>query len=230
MRIPVLMFFVLAGSLSFAQTGNSRLKNAEEFEKNIRPGNAVILDVRTEKEFQSGHISHALQANWNDSVQFKERVKHIDHQQPVYVYCLAGIRSAAAAGWMRTHGFTQVIELEGGINGWKKAGKPLDSFKQEKQISLAEFESMISRKGVVLVDFGADWCPPCRKMQPVTDSLQNDPFLAFTMINIDAGTQTELMKALDIGPIPVFIIYKNGKETWRKEGLVSLGEFKKQLR
>lgn len=230
MRIPVLMLLLLTGSLSFAQNGRPTLKKADEFEKNIQSGKVVILDVRTEKEFQSGHIGQALQANWNDTSQFKERVKYIDRQQPVYVYCLAGARSAAAADWMRSQGFTQVIELEGGINAWKKAAKPLDSFKQEKQISLAEFQSMTAKNVPVLVDFGADWCPPCRKMQPVTDSLKKDRSLAFEMVNIDAGTQTELMKALNIGPIPVFIIFKNGKEIWRKEGLVSLEEFKKQLR
>jgi thioredoxin-like negative regulator of GroEL len=123
-----------------------------------------------------------------------------------------------------------VTELQGGINSWKKAGKPLDSYKQVKQISLAEFESMLPKDVPVLVDFGADWCPPCRKMQPVTDSLQRDSSLAFAMINIDAGTQTELMKTLNIVQIPVFIIYRNGRETWRKEGLVSIEEFKKQLR
>ena len=230
MRIPVLLLLLLARTVSFAQTGSAFLRNADEFEKNIGAANAVILDVRTEKEFQSGHIHRALQANWNDSIQFRERVKYIDRQQPVYIYCLAGIRSAAAADWMRSQGFTQVTELQGGINSWKKAGKPLDSYKQVKQISLAEFESMLPKDVPVLVDFGADWCPPCRKMQPVTDSLQRDSSLAFAMINIDAGTQTELMKTLNIVQIPVFIIYRNGRETWRKEGLVSIEEFKKQLR
>lgn len=231
MRVPTLVLLSLLTSLiSFAQPAVSHLQNADEFEKNIKAGKTLILDVRTDKEFRSGHISQAMQANWNDSAQFRERIKYIDPQQPVYVYCLVGGRSAAAATWMRNHGFSQVIELEGGINAWKKAGKPLEGFQDEKQLSLEEYRSMIPKTGTVLIDIGADWCPPCRKMQPVTDALRKDPSLHFSMINIDAGTQTELIKALNIGPIPVFIIYKNGKETWRKEGIVSQEEFKKQLR
>jgi len=228
--LPLLILSLLNSLISFAQPAGPIVQNADEFEKSIRAGKPLILDVRTDKEFRSGHISQAMQANWNDSVQFRERIKYIDPHQPVYVYCLVGGRSAAAATWMRNHGFSQVIELEGGLNAWKKAGKPLEGFQNEKQISLEEYESMIPKTGTVLVDIGADWCPPCRKMQPVTDALKKDPSLHFSMINIDAGTQTELMKALDIDPIPVFIIYKNGKETWRKEGIVSQEEFKKQLR
>ena len=139
MRVPTLLLLSLLTSLiSFAQPAASHLQNADEFEKNIKAGKTLILDVRTDKEFRSGHISQAMQANWNDSAQFRERIKYIDPQQPVYVYCLVGGRSAAAATWMRNHGFSQVIELEGGINAWKKAGKPLEGFQDEKQLSLEE--------------------------------------------------------------------------------------------
>jgi thioredoxin-like negative regulator of GroEL len=45
-----------------------------------------------------------------------------------------------------------------------------------------------------------------------------------TVIKIDAGLHTNLMKAMNIEAIPVFIIYKNGKEVWRKQGVTTKDE------
>jgi len=68
------------------------------------------------------------------------------------------------------------------------------------------------------------------KMNPVLDDLQKDASLQFQLIKVDAGIHTDVMKALNIEPIPVFIIYKNGKEVWRKQGIVSKEEFIAQLK
>ena len=54
--------------------------------------------------------------------------------------------------------------------------------------------------------------------------------LHFSFLKIDAGVHTELMKSMNIEPIPVFIIYKKGKEVWRKQGIVSKDELAAQLK
>ena len=207
-----------------------RREAAAEFEKEVRDRQVQVLDVRTAGEFNTGHISNAMQANWNNQEEFSNRVQYLDRERPVYVYCMVGARSDAAAHWMVSHGFKKVIELKGGLLAWKKENFPLDAFKTEKQISLAEFNASINNGAVVLVDFGASWCPPCIKMQPVLDSLQKDPQLKFELVKVDASTQMELMKSLQIESIPAFIVYKNGKETWRKEGFVPLAPLQSQLK
>lgn len=222
------LFIILTSSLTaLAQDHSLR---ADDFEKAILADSIQLLDVRTAGEYKSGRIRNSLHADWNQPGQFRERVQYIDKHRPVYVYCLVGGRSAAAAQWMRSQGFTKVVELEGGINAWKRSGKPLEGQSNEKQMSLEEYQASLPKNGMVLVDFGASWCPPCVKMEPVLEEIRKDSSLSFQFVRIDAGVHTNLMKSLGIEPIPQFIIYKNGKETWRKQGIVTREEFVSQLK
>ncbi len=99
--------------------------SANDFEKAVRAGGVQLLDVRRPDEFSAGHLLGAVRANWHDSTEFREQAAHLDKKKPVYVYCLSGGRSGKAADWLAQNGFTQVIDLEGGIKAWKAAGKPL---------------------------------------------------------------------------------------------------------
>lgn len=214
-----------------SQSGNADIHyGPDEFEKGLQSENVQILDVRKATEFKNGHLKNALQADWTTKDQFFERIKYVDKDRPVYIYCLAGGRSAAAAAWMRNNGFKSVIELNGGLNAWKNAGKPVEGSSNEKQMTPEEYAVSIPAGKTVLVDFGAEWCPPCVKMEPVLDALRKEATLKFDFIKIDAGIHTDLMKSMGIEAIPVFIVYKNGKETWRKQGLVTQEELAAQLK
>jgi thioredoxin-like negative regulator of GroEL len=81
----------------------------------------------------------------------------------------------------------------------------------------------------VLVDFGAAWCPPCKKMEPILNQLQQDLKGKFLLAKVDGGIQTNIMKQLKVEAIPTFIIYGNGKELWRYQGVTDINELKKQL-
>lgn len=221
------VFFLLlfSGFVSCKGQSDSSIKvNADDFSRDINSKNVQVLDVRTAGEFKTGHIKNALQADWNNKEQFNERIKFVDKDKPVYVYCLAGGRSAAAADWMRKNGYTNVVELTGGINAWKKADKPLEGVAEEKQMTIEAYWAKIPTDKTVLIDFGAQWCPPCVKMEPILDELQQAKDLNFLLVKIDGGVHTDVMNTLNIEPIPFFIIYKNGKETWRKQGMVTKEE------
>ncbi len=220
---PVLFLYV-----SCQQKTDTSLSPAD-FKTQAEQPNAQILDVRTMAEYTSGHIHSSLLADWENQGQFMDRVKYVDKTKPVYVYCLSGGRSAAAAKWMRANGYNNVYELKGGINAWKNNSLPLDGAPNIKQLTPTEYQSQISNDGVTLVDFSAEWCPPCKKMEPVIAQLQKDMGSRFHFVKIDAGVQTDIMKQLDIESIPVFIIYKSGKEIWRKEGITELSELKQQI-
>lgn len=217
------------------QDSNQKL-TPSAFEKGISQQGIQLLDVRTAGEFKSGHIKNALQADWTNRQQFNERIQYVDKNKPVYVYCLVGSRSAVAADWMRQNGFTNVSELVGGVNSWKKENKPLEGMSNEPQMTMEIYWSMIPKNKTTLVDFGAPWCPPCVKMKPVLDELSTGPGgeknkdLDFQLVKIDAGIHTNVMNALNIEPIPEFIIYKNGKEVWRKQGIVTREELLAQLK
>jgi rhodanese-related sulfurtransferase len=183
-----------------------------------------VLDVRTAGEYQSGHLKDAFLADWNNETEFRERIKSLDKNKPVYTYCLSGARSGAAAQWMNKNGFT-AYNLNGGIVAWKKADKPVEQVMLAKQITMQEYMALIPTDKTVLVDFGAVWCPPCKKMAPVLDTLVKTHGSSFELIKIDGGDQTAISKLLNVEGFPTFILYKGGKEIWRKEGIVEPGEF-----
>jgi|LakMenEpi03Aug12_release.lakeMendotaPanAssembly.Ray.scaffolds.fasta_scaffold42662_5 rhodanese-related sulfurtransferase/thiol-disulfide isomerase/thioredoxin len=201
----------------------------EEFEKLIADPNVQVLDVRTAEEYKSGHIENALQANWLNKSEFFDRTAHLDKSKPVYIYCLSGGRSAAAADALREKGYN-VTNLEGGITAWKKSNNPLKGIDPNaKQTSIASYEGQVQSTPWVLVDFGAAWCPPCIKMEPVIQAFMKENTNKLTLIKMDGGIETELMKSLNVEALPTFILYQNGKEVKRKQGLVSKEEFNSWL-
>lgn len=204
------MFF--ASSCSNAQS-----VDVNTFETGIK-GDVQILDVRTPEEFQQGHIANAMMANVNDEKEFERRTTSLDKEKSIYVYCLAGSRSRNAANQLRAKGFKNVVELAGGMNAWRQANKPVEGNNNVKQMSSKEYAALLSSAQLVLVDFGATWCPPCRKMNPIIDALEKDFSTKLKVVKIDGGAQTELMKLNKIEQMPGFILYKNGKEVWRSSG------------
>ncbi len=199
------------------------------FEKRILSGNVQVLDVRTAGEFQSGHLKNAQQADWLNKEQFAERTSYLDKTKPVLVYCASGVRSASAAKWLLDKGFKEVKNLNGGLTSWKLDNKPVDAVANGSQMSMVTYASLIQSSDVVLVDFGAEWCPPCKKMEPVLQQLQKELPNKYQLVKVDGGIDIDVMKAQNVSAIPVFIVYKNGKEIWRKQGIVELSELKAKL-
>jgi rhodanese-related sulfurtransferase len=211
------LFFILFYCKAQTSTG----LNVAEFERGISNQDSVqLLDVRTPGEYNSGHIKNALLADWKDENEFTRRIGFMDKQMPVYVYCLAGGRSAAAAAKMRAMGYQKVYELEGGINAWKAGNKAMEGGTSEKQMSTGELNEAINASRLVLVDFGAEWCPPCKKMEPVLKSLQNNNPKRFTLVKVDGGRDEDILKKYNVTTLPVFILFKDGKQVWRKDGIV----------
>jgi rhodanese-related sulfurtransferase len=96
-----------------------------EFAKLRAGGTNVVLDVRTSKEFQSGHIPGAVNLDFNGP-DFKEKVKSLDKGKLYLVHCAAGVRSAKACKIMGGLDFTNLVNLEGGFRAWEKEGKPVE--------------------------------------------------------------------------------------------------------
>src|SRR6478735_3022865 len=217
------LFFCCAG---YAQDGLS----STEFEKRINTEHPQILDVRTATEYQSGHLKNSLQADWLITDQFAERVKYLDKTKPVLVYCASGMRSAAAAKWLLANGFVDVKNLKSGLISWKQEGKPIEAENNKAQLSIDKYKELVASGDKVLVDFGAEWCPPCKKMEPVLKQLQTEMTGQFKLVKVDGGNDMDVMKTQNVESLPVFIIYKNGKEVWRKQGVVELSELKAKLK
>ncbi len=216
--------------MSCAQTSTnpSLTLNAAAYKEAIAAKNIQVLDVRTAAEFNGGHIKHALQANWLDQKEFTDRTQHLDKNLPVYVYCQAGARSASAQTALEAKGY-KVVNLEGGMSNWKMNGFPVDGTGDKAQMRVEDLNTTTSSNKIVLVEVGGDWCPPCRKMLPVLEVLNQKPAAPFYFLRVDGANDIDVMKSLNAEGLPTFILFKNGKETWRHEGLVTVEEFNAAL-
>lgn len=81
--------------------------------------NAVILDVRTEDEFNGGMIKNAINIDIYKGQGFVYQVDELDKSKNYYVYCRSGARSEQACNLMNQMGFENAYNLLGGIMEWK---------------------------------------------------------------------------------------------------------------
>jgi thioredoxin len=228
-RFTLSLFFAGSCFLGKAQVNSSL--TATEFEKGIAGKDSIqLLDVRTAGEFNGGHLQGALLADWKDKNEFSRRIAFIDKNKPVYIYCLGGGRSEAAAAKMRAIGYKEVYELKGGINAWKAENKTVEGKSNAKQMSTEELNTAITGAKFVLVDFGAEWCPPCRKMEPVLKSLQKNNPNKFKLVKVDGGKDEDILKQYNVTALPVFILFKDGKQVWRRDGIAEENEIASQFK
>jgi rhodanese-related sulfurtransferase len=83
----------------------------------------VVLDIRTEKEFSEGYIEGAVNVALQDI--FASLDKLPAKEERIVIYCASGHRGAVAAMGLRLMGYTDVVNLAGGFNGWKAAELPV---------------------------------------------------------------------------------------------------------
>lgn len=85
------------------------------------PQSLVVLDVRTEREWKSGHIDGAIHIHGG---YLQEQCDRIPRDRPVAVVCGSGYRASIAASFLRQLGWQQVANVVGGMTAWKAAGLP----------------------------------------------------------------------------------------------------------
>lgn len=96
--------------------GNLEMVNYDEFWQFVKDNNAVILDVRTPKEFSGGHIEGAVNINVDD---LRENLQKLDKEKIYAIYCQVGLRGYLANRIMKNNGY-RAVNLNGGYNLWSK--------------------------------------------------------------------------------------------------------------
>jgi rhodanese-related sulfurtransferase len=92
-------------------------------QKNKANPKFVILDVRTPKEFASGHIEGAINLDYNAPT-FKDDLNGLDKTKMYLIYCRTARRSRGALDMMRELEFREVYHMLGGIARWTSEGLP----------------------------------------------------------------------------------------------------------
>lgn len=213
-----------------SQSEKRNLTAIEFAEKIKQMPDAQVLDVRTPGEFSKGHIIDAKNVDWNGS-DFEKETATLDKSKPVFVYCLSGVRSGQAASKMRTDGFQEVYELEGGIMKWRASNLPetTAASKISAGMSRQHFNDLLDSDKLVLIDFYADWCVPCKLMKPYLDEIAMDMSEQVKVIRINADDNQSICKELKIDALPVLQLYKNKTLSWTNTGFIEKEEVVKNL-
>lgn len=121
----IAIVLISAGALLWpALTQRGKRSNPQDITMLINRGKTTILDVRDTKEFAAGHLADAKNI---PLAELDQRIGELDKfkNRSVIVVCKSGARASAAAAKLGKAGFADVVNLDGGIAAWQKAGLPL---------------------------------------------------------------------------------------------------------
>ena len=123
MKKVVSLFLACLLSGCIASSADWQRVDVEEFDQAIEENeSAFLLDVRTQTEWeQDGHLENATLVPHSE-LEAREGELPSEKDTMILLYCRSGNRSQDAAQTLVDLGFTNIIELESGINGWKNAG------------------------------------------------------------------------------------------------------------
>ena len=121
-------FLILALFLSGCTSDSSTWDrvDADSFNQEINDNpDAFLLDVRTQGEWEDdGHLEDATLIPHTE-LEDRESELPEDKDELILLYCRSGNRSQNAASTLLDMGYTNIVELQVGINGWKNAGYPV---------------------------------------------------------------------------------------------------------
>jgi thioredoxin len=227
----VVLLFNSCTSGQSTPSDNSSVSAAEFSKKIAELPDAPLIDVRTPGEFSQSHLKNAV--NYDISTnEFASQIASLDKSKPVLIYCLSGSRSTYAVSYMKSQGFKQVYELNGGMMRWRAANLPetTDKTVASTGMSKQQFDNLLVTDKLVLVDYYADWCAPCKKMKPYLDEISRDMADKVVVVRINADESRALCKELKIEAIPVLQIYKNKTLIWSNTGFIEKEAVVKQLK
>lgn len=190
----------------------------DSFEQKLsKTPSRLLLDVRTPGEFEGGHIKGAVNMNVQGG-DFEASASKLDTNLPVFVYCLAGGRSAHAAEILQGMGFKTIYNLDGGMGAWNGAGKPVErgaAAPVSKGMTKQDYDALVFHHDTItLIDIGADWCAPCKQIRAYLPELEKEFAGKLKIVQIDYDKNKDLMTEIKVSAVPTLIILKNGIEKW----------------
>ena len=93
----------------------------------------------------------------------------------------------------------------------------------------SSFAQLIQSDTLVLLDFWATWCGPCKAMAPVLDALKAELGDRVRIIKIDVDKNIDLAAEMKVMGVPTFMLYRQGRELWRQPGVLTKEALKKVI-
>jgi len=89
-----------------------------------------------------------------------------------------------------------------------------------KALTDSQFENnVLKSKGLVLVDFWAEWCGPCRQLGPILETIDSEMGDTVTIYKMNVDDSPEVASQFGIRSIPTMFLFKDGKQVDTKVGL-----------
>ena len=98
-----------------------------------------------------------------------------------------------------------------------------------KIINKSEFDSVIAQ-GVVLVDFFATWCGPCKMLSPVLEEVAKEVEEKLDIVKVDVDQDGELAMRFGIMSVPTMIIFKDGQLMTQLQGFMPKAQLMNELK
>src|SRR5687767_3218668 len=82
------------------------------------------------------------------------------------------------------------------------------------------FQQIIESQEPVLVDFYADWCGPCKAMNPVIQQVARELKGRTRVLKVNIDQSQAAARKYNVNAVPTFMLFKNGKTVWRHSGMI----------
>lgn len=129
--VPLLLIFTIlalgisaCGASAPADTATLPLEVSVQDGYNFYEDGGYILDVRTQDEWNAGHVPGATLITLD---QLENHLNELPKDQPIYVICRSGNRSAVGRDTLLQNGFKMVTSIGGGFNEWVANGYPVET-------------------------------------------------------------------------------------------------------
>ena len=90
---------------------------------------------------------------------------------------------------------------------------------------MGKFQEIIKGEIPVLVDFHAEWCSPCKTMNPILKSIKKHFGDKLKIIKINVDNNQQVANKFQVKGIPTFILFQNSEILWKKSGVINESSF-----
>lgn len=117
-KVTYLFVLLLVVILAACGSGNEGYRNvdAKQAKQLIDDNKVTVIDVRTQEEFQEGHIPNAILIPVQE---LEGKLKELQKEEPYLIVCRSGNRSAQASEILGNNGFKKIYNMMGGMNTWE---------------------------------------------------------------------------------------------------------------